>query len=53
MISKRKTPIKSSYQYLVRAKLYGIITLNSIEGMMSELDELIPIEMEIGMQSIC
>lgn len=50
MLSKRKTPIKASYQYLIRAKLYGVITMNSIEGMMSELDELIPIEMERGIR---
>lgn len=52
MIPKRKTPIKTSYQYLIRAKLYGVITMNSIEGMMNELDELIPYEMERGNISI-
>lgn len=46
MISKRKTPIKANCQNLIRAKLYGVITMNSIEGMMNELDELIPLDME-------
>ena len=45
---KRKVPIKSNYQFLIRAKMYGVITLNSLEGMMRELNELIPIEMERG-----
>lgn len=53
MLSKRKTPIKASYQYLIRAKLYGVITMNAIEGMMNELDELIPVEMERGMSQFC
>ena len=46
---KRKVPIKSNYQFLIRAKMYGVITLNSLEGMMRELDELIPVDMERGM----
>lgn len=46
---KRKTPIKTTHQFLIRAKMYGVICLNSLEGMMKELDELIPVEMENGM----
>ena len=45
---KKKILIKTSYQYLVRAKLYGVVTLNCLEGMMNELDELIPVDMEKG-----
>ena len=45
---KKKVLIKTSYQYLVRAKLYGVVTLNCLEGMMNELDELIPVDMEKG-----
>ena len=46
--SKRKVPIKADCQYLIRAKLYGVITLNSLEGMMRELDGLIPVDIEKG-----
>lgn len=28
--------------------MYGVITLNSLEGMMRELNELIPVDMERG-----
>lgn len=48
---KKKILVKTNYQYLVRAKLYGVITLNCLEGMMNELDELIPVDMEKGERS--
>ena len=50
---KKKILIKTSYQYLVRAKLYGVVTLNCLEGMMNELDELIPVDMEKGRSGGC
>lgn len=46
--SKRKAPIKANFQHLIRAKMYGVITLNSLEGMMRELNELIPVDLEKG-----
>lgn len=47
--TKRKVPIKTDCQYLIRAKLYGVIALNSLEGMMRELDALIPMDIERGL----
>lgn len=47
--TKRKVPIKTDCQYLIRAKLYGVIALNSLEGMMRELDALIPVDIEKGL----
>lgn len=34
---KKKVTVKSVYQRVIRAKLYAILTMNALEGMMIEL----------------
>lgn len=46
---KKKVPVKSVFHHIIRAKLFGVLTLNCLEGMMHELDNLIPIDLERGM----
>ncbi|KAK8805856.1 hypothetical protein WA158_002512 [Blastocystis sp. Blastoise] len=43
---KKKVPVKSVFHHVIRAKLFGVLTLNSLEGMMHELDNLIPVDLE-------
>lgn len=45
-ISKKTMPAKSVFHHVIRAKLFGVLTLNSLEGMLHELDALIPPDME-------
>ena len=39
---RKKIPVKAVYNHIMRAKLYGILTINSLEGIMHEVDEMIP-----------
>ena len=41
---RKKVPVKSVFNHVIRAKLYGILTINSIEGIMHEIDEMLPQE---------
>ena len=41
---RKKVPVKSVFNNVIRAKLYGILTINSIEGIMHEIDEMLPQE---------
>ena len=40
---------KKVFNHVMRAKLYGVIAINSIEGITSEIDNLLPEELEKGM----
>ena len=40
---------KKVFNHVMRAKLYGVIAVNSIEGITSEIDNLLPEELEKGM----
>lgn len=42
---------KKVFNHVMRAKLYGVIAINSIEGITSEIDNLLPEELEKGMNS--
>lgn len=39
---------KKIYDHVMRAKLFGVIAINSIEGISSEIDLLLPYELEKG-----
>lgn len=39
---------KKVYNHVMRAKLFGVIAINTIEGITSEIDNLLPYEMEKG-----
>ena len=41
---RKKIPVKQVYNHIMRAKLYGILTINSLEGIMHEIDEMLPQE---------
>ena len=45
---RKKVPVKSVFNHVIRAKLYGILTINSIEGIMHEIDEMLPQEILDG-----
>lgn len=38
---KKKIPVKSIYYHVIRAKLYAILTVNALEGMMMELNHVL------------
>ena len=37
-----KVPVKTIFHHVIRAKLYAILTMNAMEGMMLEMDHLVP-----------
>lgn len=41
---RKKIPVKSVYSHIMRAKLFGILTINSLEGIIHEIDEMLPQE---------
>ena len=41
---RKKIPVKAVYTHIMKAKLYGILTINSLEGIIHEVDEMIPQE---------
>ena len=41
---RKKIAAKSVFNHIIRAKLYGILTINSLEGIIHEVDQLIPQE---------
>ena len=41
---RKKIAAKSVFNHVIRAKLYGILTINSLEGIIHEVDQLIPQE---------
>ena len=41
---RKKVPVKSVYTHIIKAKLYGILTINSLEGIIHEIDEMLPQE---------
>ncbi|KAK8809506.1 hypothetical protein WA158_000449 [Blastocystis sp. Blastoise] len=43
---KKRVPVRSVFHHVMRSKLYGVLTINSMEGLLHELDNLLPIEME-------
>ena len=42
---RKKVPVKTIYHHVIRAKLYAILTMNALEGMMLEMNNLITAEM--------
>ena len=45
---RQRQEAKQSYIHIMRAKLYGVLAINTIEGIASEIDNLLPYEMEKG-----
>lgn len=39
---------KKNYEHVMRAKLFGVMAINTIEGITSEIDLLLPYELEKG-----
>lgn len=39
---------KKVYNHVMRAKLFGVIAINTLEGVSQEIDNLLPCEMEKG-----
>lgn len=39
---RKKVPVKTIFHHVIRAKLYAILTMNALEGMMLEMDHLVP-----------
>ena len=44
---------KKIYDHVMRAKLFGVLAINSIEGITSEIDLLLPYELEKGTLTRC
>ena len=42
---RKKIPVKTIYHHVIRAKIYAILTMNALEGMMLEMNNLITAEM--------
>ena len=42
---RKKIPVKTIYHHVIRAKLYAILTVNALEGMMLEMNNLISADM--------
>ena len=45
---RQREETKRMYLHLMRAKLYGVIAINTLEGITSEVDNLLPYELEKG-----
>ena len=45
---RQRGDTKQVYTHLMRAKLYGVIAINTLEGITHELDDLLPYELEKG-----
>ena len=45
---RQRQEAKQSYAHIMRAKLYGVLAINTIEGTASEIDNLLPYDMEKG-----
>ena len=41
---RKKIPIKNVYTHVMRAKLFGVLTVNALEGIVHEIDELLPLD---------
>ena len=39
---RKKIPVKTVYTHIMRAKLYGVLTVNALEGIIHEIDEILP-----------
>ena len=39
---------KKNYTHIMRAKLFGVIAINTMEGITSEIDSMLPYELEKG-----
>lgn len=42
---RKKIPVKTIYHRVIRTKLYAILTVNALEGMMLEMNNLISADM--------
>ena len=45
---RQREETKRMYLHIMRAKLYGVIAINTLEGITSEIDHLLPYELEKG-----
>lgn len=45
---RQRQEAKRTYTHIMRAKLYGVLAINTIEGIASEIDNLLPYEMDKG-----
>lgn len=39
---RKKIPVKTVFTHIMRAKLYGVLTVNALEGIIHEIDEILP-----------
>lgn len=42
---RKKIPVKSIFHHVIRAKIYAILTMNALEGMMFELNHTLDQDM--------
>ena len=40
-LPRKKVPVKSIFHHVIRAKLYAVLTMNALEGMMVELSHIL------------
>lgn len=38
---KKKIALKTVYVHVIRAKLYGVLTVNALEGIVNEIDSIL------------
>ena len=46
---RQPTDKKKTYNHVMKAKLYGVMAINTIEGISWEIDNLLPSEYEKGL----
>lgn len=39
---RKKAPIKTVFSHVMKAKLFGVLTVNALEGIIHEIDEVLP-----------
>ena len=49
---RQPTDKKKTYNHVMKAKLYGVMAVNTIEGISWEIDNLLPSEYEKGISLI-
>ena len=50
---RKKAPIKRVFSHVMKAKLFGVLTVNALEGIINEIDQMIPPEAFDGALSCC
>ena len=50
---RKKISVKSIFHSVIRAKLYAVLTMNALEGMMLELDHVVDQDQEFKRGNGC